>query len=630
MTAWAGEFSSRPNVRIEANVYVESQNLLTNKSIVRVILTAFETAQQPTYSNYAPENSWSVTVGSGSWSDNWTYDYRPSGLQSYTLLNTTIEVTHDGGGDKSVTVTASASTVDLGSASIGSQTLYLPRIPTAPTVGAFNLSGATEATLNWSAPGNDNGVVTGYRMQYGTDPTFAVCTTIQLAKVTSKLLTGLTPGAVMYGRVAALTAFGATAYSASATVVIVASIGELDGWEGYGTLPGGLSSIVTGALRRGSVYPLGTGAPTGLLREIQRSGSGSVAAGAVGIRRTFTGLTVGATYKLSGTALSLQNTTPTGNIYRWAVVGVGSGADGTTSDTTHPVAIPDYTFVATATSHVVQIQLNEGPSWSGAGWFEAVAFYGIKLTEIPNPSPNRLQDVALVSSLAKHFTVACDTVGAVWWVDSDDVTQFRQVPESTALKAIFTDKRAPGEKEYIDLAASYDTRNVVNSLAVKNYGRDAGTGNSDDEDYALVDEQSVSMWGVRTGSVEMSMRTDVSTELIEARAGVLLNSLKTPQIAVAWIEWNAQDDPDLAASLDVQDRVRVKFGGKVADYRIVGISHKITGSRWLMTLTFGAPARALLARADIDKNYATRAALDAANPTRDDVDGRFEFAGSAL
>lgn len=386
--------------------------------------------------------------------------------------------------------------------------------PTAPTIGTFTQVSPVEATLTWSAPSDNGGAgVTGYVIEYATNASYTSSKTVAVGAVLSHTLTGLTPGTQVFARVAAsnqvTTAKGTTSIpSASASVILVADIGDLDGWTVYGTLPGGLTALIGTGLRRGSVYPLGAGAPTGLLREVQQSGTGGpVTAAALGIQRTFPGLKIGTTYKLDGTVLSLQDTTPSGNIYRWSVTGIGTGSNATTSNTTTPVAVPSYMFVATATSHVVQLQLNEAASWSGSGWFEAVALYGMTLTEIPNTSPYRLQDVALESSLANHFTIACDTVGAAWWVDRSNVTQFRQVANEAGVKATFTDRRAIGAMEYTDIAASYDTRNTINSIKVTNHGRDAGTGNTKDVAYTANDSASITAFGARSGSLDMEMRS---------------------------------------------------------------------------------------------------------------------------
>lgn len=394
-------------------------------------------------------------------------------------------------------------------------------VPSAPTSTTFVQNSVTEATLSWTAPASNGGrTITGYRIMYATNASYTGATTLDVGVMTSRKLTGLTPGLQYWSKVAAINSVASGAgtssvYSASKSVVIVAEIGDLDGWAAYGSLPAGLSPLVGTGLRRGGIYPL-PGQPVGLLREIQSTtGSGGpVTLGALGIQRTMTGLTIGATYQLTGTMLSLQDTTPPGNQYRWAVTGVGNGSTASTTNTSTPVAIPSYTFLATATSHVVQLQLAEAASWVSATWFEAVAFYSLKLTEIPNTSALRLRDVAYEGPLSKHFDMACASVGAAWWVDSDNVTQFRQADSQDGIKATFTDTRAIGKPEYTDIAASYDTRNLVNQLTINNHGRDPGTGNALDTKLSVTDTASVTAWGARSASIDMSLREAFSSNVL--------------------------------------------------------------------------------------------------------------------
>lgn len=490
------------------------------------------------FSNYT-DNSWSVSIDGAGGGGSGTYNI--SGGNQLLYANTFYPSRSVGARTISVSGSFNDPRGNVAAGSTGG-TLSIAGRPSAPTLTVDPWS-PTSAQASWTTPADGGSAITGYRIQYATDSGFTSPATLDVGVSSTRELSSLNPGGAYYVKVAAVNAAGVGDYSTTQLVVLVAEIGDLDGWASFGTLPGGLTPIVTGALRRGSIYPLGAYAPVGLLREIQSSGSGSVTAAAHGIQRTFTGLVVGRTYKLNGTALSLRDTTPAGNLYRFAVTGIGSGSNATTSDTTHPQTIPEYTFVATATSHVVQIQLNEAAAWSGAGWFEAVGFYGIALTEIPNASPYRLQDVALEAGLNDHYSVACDTIGAVWWVDSDDVTQFRQVADDSAIRATFTDVRAQGELEYIDLQASYDTRNVVNTLQVNNHGRDAGTGDALDTTYETADDDAVDEWGPRPGSLEWCLYapptvTNLFTNPAMSGAfGVVTNLFTNPSMETGNSPW---------------------------------------------------------------------------------------------
>jgi hypothetical protein len=137
MTTSVKTFSARPNVRGRNELWVVSQNVATNQSVIGIQLFAEETAQQDTW-HTSPGEPWSARTYSGLW----TFDFRTSGLQKYTLLNTTFVATHNADGTLSVLCNWSISGDLLGTAA-SSQTLAVPRIPRGPRVkdaGAYKNS----------------------------------------------------------------------------------------------------------------------------------------------------------------------------------------------------------------------------------------------------------------------------------------------------------------------------------------------------------------------------------------------------------------------------------------------------------------------------------------------------------
>lgn len=271
-------------------------------------------------------------------------------------------------------------------------------------------------------------------------------------------------------------------------------VGDLDGWASFGSLPSGLDDLTDGA-------------SNGVARNVDRLfGSPSVTAGQIGVEREFTGLEIGREYTMQGVVRRYSLSEPPGNVYRFAVPTIGGGS--TVTVTGRGVfTIPSYTFTATSTTHTVKIELYENVSVSTGTEFESVTFQQLQLVTDADPTLYRLQDNALNASLADHFTITCDTVGAAWWVDSDNVTQFRRILDDSAVITTITDTRADGEKEYTGITASYSTRNVVNRLEATNHGRDPITGDADDTTYTLTDPTSITTWGPRKGSTEMSLRS---------------------------------------------------------------------------------------------------------------------------
>lgn len=383
------------------------------------------------------------------------------------------------------------------------------QVPNAPTIGTFTQLGPTSARITWTAPGFNGGTaITGYRITYATNSGFSGASILDVGVSGSRDLTGLTPGFQYWFKVQARNSVGNSAYSGTLSGIVVAEIGDLDGWHTAGTLPAGLTPLVGSGLRRGGI-PVIAGSPIGLIREIRSttSSGGPVTSGALRTQRVMTGLTVGATYRLTGNAVSLTNTTPPGNTYAFFVSTVGNGSPVTTSNTSTPVTLPSYDFVATASTMTVGVSLLEAASWSSADWFEDVAFYNLKLWLIPNTSPYRLQDTVYEGPLSQHYSYACNTVGAAWWVDKTDTTRFRQsASDNSTIKATFSDQRGVGVLEYVDIASSYNTRDLVNALTLNNHGRDGVTGDADDTTTLHENGTSRSAFGPRPFAMDVTMR----------------------------------------------------------------------------------------------------------------------------
>lgn len=381
--------------------------------------------------------------------------------------------------------------------------------PSEPRTLTATQASTTSFTTTWVAPASDGGSpVTGYRLEYGLNGSFADAQTLEVGNVLSRSITGLTPGLTYYVRATALngaTAAGAAVqWTSGISVKLAVEIGDLDGWSSFGTLPGNTAPIVPGALRRGGV--LTVPGKTGLIREIQATGTGSVTGGTVGIQRTLTGLKVGTTYRLEGSIAIVSPVTPNPNSYAFGVLNKVTGTSTSVTLGT-PSTLPVYTFVATLETHVVRIIMTETTAFT-AGWFEGLALYDFRLTEIPVASPLRLQDTVYEGPLSQHFTYACDSVGASWWVDREGVTKFRQARSQDRVVATFSDKRAPGNLEYVGAATSFDVRNVVNVLEVNNHGRNAATGDADDRTYYGQNPAAVAKWNPRAGKLDSTLRTD--------------------------------------------------------------------------------------------------------------------------
>lgn len=206
----------------------------------------------------------------------------------------------------------------------------------------------------------------------------------------------------------------------------------------------------------------------------------------------------------------------------------------------------------------------------------------VSLPSEPSPALAwECQDVAYTSSLASHFDLACQTVGANWYVDSGNVTRFRLPDDSTSSVGTFSDKLTDAN-QYEDILIDSGTRQVVNVLKITNHGR-GNDGNTFDISTTFEDSTSVAAWGARAASTDMCVYN--ADTLLSGRATVIFDAFGDPVREVSQIVWDGQQNTILAASLDIQSPVTVLYGAETFDTRIVELGHDIGPSWWTITIT---------------------------------------------
>jgi hypothetical protein len=388
-------------------------------------------------------------------------------------------------------------------------------VPTAPTSVTVTQAGVENAVdVAWTAPSDNGGsAITSYQIQWSYNSDFSGSTVVGTgSSATTYKLTGLSYGSTVYVKVAAVnvvaTAAGTSSvYSSSATGYIIPPDLPLNGWASFGSHGG--STFTTEHTVIPALIP-----ETGMLREaVSTTASGSYGIGTKGIEKTYTGLTIGRQYILSGKAILLTASMP-GNIYRFAVNTIGNGSSVTLTSTTVGATIPSYTFTATATSHTVQIELAETVSVI-VGKMEHVAFYDFALTRVAVDLTYRLQDNALNASLLDHFDLATQSVGAYWWVDKTNDTRFIQEFDYSVPLGKFSDVVADGNLYYTDIQTSFDTSRVINDITLSNDGvRPTAFGSAALEPYTVewreTDTASVTDWGARSYELNTNLRTAVN------------------------------------------------------------------------------------------------------------------------
>lgn len=437
----------------------------------------------------------------------------------YLSLNGgTVEVKIDGNGSFYFgRATSTGSAVDsygttFAGALSGSVDYYT--VPTAPTSVAVAQS-TTENAVNvtWSVPSSNGGDPTAatYVIQWAYDSSFTGATTIVTgSSTTSYKITDLAYGSTVYVKVAAVNTAAQNAgttsvFSSSASAYLVQPNLSLNGWANFGTLTNNTFTI-----ERTSIAALLP--KTGIIRKATASATGgSYSTGNYGIEKTYTNLTAGREYVVSGKAILMTASTP-GNIYRFAVNGIGNGTSVTLTSTTVGATIPSYTFTASSTTHTIQVELAETFTVTATGTQEHVAVYDFALTRTAIDLAYRLQDNQIASSLVDQFDMATQSVGANWWIDKTNTTQFIQNFNYVVPTCTFSDVVGTGNLYFNDIQVSYDTTALVNQIAFKNAGRRATAFAVEQyEDYEVEwldsDTTSIGNWGARKQELKTNLWT---------------------------------------------------------------------------------------------------------------------------
>lgn len=186
-----------------------------------------------------------------------------------------------------------------------------------------------------------------------------------------------------------------------------------------------------------------------------------------------------------------------------------------------------------------------------------------------------LCDTDYESTLASHFDVACNSMGAVWWCDKNGVVQFAKQPPATAAWT-FTDRPGSDGVKYTDLRIAYDSRNLVNDLDATNKTL------VDDVRHRYHEPTSVAMWGSRTDSVDLTVY-DAGGALAK-RVKALVDKFATLARLPDRITFRAADFPACAAGLDLYQKVTIEYDGETFTCLVVGIDHNILPENWTVTV----------------------------------------------
>lgn len=470
------------------------------------------------------------------------------------------------------------------------------QVPSSP--GTPNVVGVTPAValVSWATPADDGGTaITGYVVQWSKAADFSSGVGALTVGVQNDAYINFGSPGTWYARVFALNAVtaGFSVWGPSSGIGSGALIkppdepGNIDSWQKFGPAwPSNMQDGTPVGLRRAIVETAAGPRDTILKENYVTSGAVGLLADLYGAKRQIVTIP-GRTYRFTAWGVYTGDEGSPVN-YQIGVIGDGWGEPVTFGPKNYPRLFPTYEWVATGGTAEIAFRMTENVIRNGYAAVEKFGIFSITVEELP-PSvvPLRLASTVYEGSLAAHFDLANNSVGARWWVDSFGVTQFAAELNADQVVAEFTDERAEGRLEYVDISTSFDTRDIVNDLAVTNVGAKLGADGWEDDDVttAYQNVTSIASYGPRSADVELNLYDqDDYAGSVALRADQIMEGSETLERRVTRIRWNAQEDPVTAAKLEVYSPVNVWRRGTMYPCRVVGIDHEMTPTRWIITL----------------------------------------------
>lgn len=205
------------------------------------------------------------------------------------------------------------------------------------------------------------------------------------------------------------------------------------------------------------------------------------------------------------------------------------------------------------------------------------------------------------SSVSNHLSIACNTVGAWWFVDGAGVTRFqrRNIPSGAAVTT-FADRALDGTGipfptgtlHHLRHTSARGSRAMFTGIDYANHGAqddpdNPGSWIADDQIWKGVRLPFViARYGLRVAQLETCYATNPGG----SNAQSLLNAYTGQSMVVETVTWNAQEDITRIPDLDLGGYMYLDFMGDNAAgywpfYIVGGVRHTITPKRWLIELS---------------------------------------------
>ena len=204
----------------------------------------------------------------------------------------------------------------------------------------------------------------------------------------------------------------------------------------------------------------------------------------------------------------------------------------------------------------------------------------------------RLCATVYSASLTSHLDLACNSVGASWYIDK--LGQLRFIINSTDyITAVFSDgthsEGVVNPLEYYKLNIEYDIKNHINYLELDNKGlienpAVPGEAIADETKTLYGDITNIASNGYVAGSLPVSLYTEGAySDSLANRAAEILAVTATPKPTITKLYFNMQEN-FLATQLETLHLIEVWHESIKYTLRISGISANIKPQEYLLEL----------------------------------------------
>lgn len=226
-------------------------------------------------------------------------------------------------------------------------------------------------------------------------------------------------------------------------------------------------------------------------------------------------------------------------------------------------------FIAHASTVTITWQVSE------TLWVEAIGLWTMSDSWRPAPQADTIFD----SNLASHLDrlVASAYADAYWIVNQAGEAEIKRGPALSAATLTVSDDANPSFIDMVETSNTSDTVSSVKMLIARRTFTDTGWVEETQAD-TLTDVTIAATFGGRALEVETSC---ASLPILQNIAAELLTApVSTPR----QISLNLTRSPEMIQALDLLTPIKIRSNYVTRPARIIGITHTITPTRWMVSL----------------------------------------------